>query len=132
MKKIKKELKESNWNCEIEYDEEYVRAIISIYKDEHVNFNYEVRLREYDLPDFAYLTLDKMEEEQTYYYNAEAFLKRGGLHYDLYGYEEHTIINDILTQFEKYLRFIHTTPATLPWDMEEHDDLLDNESETNK
>jgi len=132
MKKIKKELKDSNWNCEIEYDEEYVRAIISIYKDEHVNFNYEVRLREYDMPDFAYLTLDKMEEEQTHYYNAEAFLKRGGLHYDLYGYEEHTIINDILTQFEKYLRFIHTTPATLPWDMEEHDDLLDSESETNK
>jgi choline/glycine/proline betaine transport protein len=46
MKKIKKELKDSNWNCEIEYDEEYVRAIISIYKDEHVNFNYEVRLRD--------------------------------------------------------------------------------------
>ncbi|WP_424686418.1 BCCT family transporter [Halarcobacter ebronensis] len=130
MNKIKKELNESEWNCDIEYDEEYVRAIISIYKDENIKFTYEVRLREYEMPDFAHL--EDANKKQKYYYNAEAFLKRGALHYDLYGYEEHTIINDIITQFERYLRFIHTTPATLPWDMDEHDDLLDNESETNK
>jgi choline/glycine/proline betaine transport protein len=132
LKKVQKELKESNWSCEVTYDEEYVRAIIAIYKDEHVNFSYEVRLREYDMPDFAYLTTEKAQEKQTHYYSAEVFLKQGGLHYDLYGYEEHTIINDVLTQFEKYLRFIHTTPNTLPWNMDEHDDLLDKESETNK
>lgn len=130
MNKIKKELNESEWDCDIEYDEEYVRAIISIYKDENIKFTYEVRLREYEVPDFAHL--EDANKKQKYYYNAEAFLKRGALHYDLYGYEEHTIINDIITQFERYLRFIHTTPATLPWDMDEHDDLLDNESETNK
>ncbi len=130
MNKIKKELNESEWDCDIEYDEEYVRAIISIYKDENIKFTYEVRLREYEMPDFAHL--EDANKKQKYYYNAEAFLKRGALHYDLYGYEEHTIINDIITQFERYLRFIHTTPATLPWDMDEHDDLLDNESETNK
>ncbi len=128
MKKIQKELKESEWDCDVDYDEEYVRAIIFIYKDENINFTYEVRLMEYEMPEFAYLST----KNQEHYYNAEAFLKRGGLHYDLYGYEEHTIINDILTQFERYLRFVHTTPATLPWDMEEHDDLLDNESQTNK
>ncbi|RXK03664.1 choline transporter [Arcobacter sp. CECT 8989] len=130
MNKIKKELNESEWDCDIEYDEEFVRAIISIYKDENIKFTYEVRLREYEMPDFAHL--EDANKKQKYYYNAEAFLKRGALHYDLYGYEEHTIINDIITQFERYLRFIHTTPATLPWDMDEHDDLLDNESETNK
>jgi choline/glycine/proline betaine transport protein len=58
-------------------------------------------------------------------------LKRGGLHYDLYGFEESTIINDIITQFEKYLRFVHTSPGTLPWNMNEHDELL-NDSTTNK
>ncbi|RXK14614.1 choline transporter [Halarcobacter mediterraneus] len=130
MKKIQKELKESEWDCDVDYDEEYVRAIIFIYKDDDIKFTYEVRLREYEIPEFAHL--EDANKKQKYYYNAEAFLKRGGLHYDLYGYEEHTIINDILTQFERYLRFVHTTPATLPWDMEEHDDLLDNESQTNK
>ena len=129
MKKIQKELKESNWNCDVDYDEENIRAIIFIHKDENINFTYEVRLVEHEMPNFA----DKLsKKENRYYYNAEAFLKRGGLHYDLYGYEEHTIINDIISQFERYLRFIHTTPATLPWDMEEHDDLLDSESQTNK
>ena len=53
------------------------------------------------------------------------------LYYDLYGYDENTIINDIITQFEKYLRFVHTSPGTLPWDMSEHDELL-NDSRTNK
>ncbi|RXJ90674.1 choline transporter [Arcobacter sp. CECT 8983] len=130
MKKLKKELSQSEWDCDIEYDEEYVRSIITIYKDDNIRFTYEVRLREYEIPEFAHL--EDANKKQKYYYNAEAFLKRGALHYDLYGYEEHTIINDIITQFERYLRFIHTTPATLPWDMDEHDDLLDNESETNK
>ncbi|MDD2509444.1 hypothetical protein [Aliarcobacter skirrowii] len=46
-------------------------------------------------------------------------------------YDENTIINDIITQFEKYLRFVHTSPGTLPWDMSEHDELL-NDSRTNK
>ena len=109
MKKVEKELENKDWNCKIEYDEEYIR--------------------EYELPDFVEQNID--QKKQKYYYNAEVFLKRGGLYYDLYGYDENTIINDIITQFEKYLRFVHTSPGTLPWDMSEHDELL-NDSRTNK
>lgn len=131
MKKVQNELKKSTWLCDVEYDEEYTRAIIIIYKDETINFYYEVRLREYEMPNFSYTKIEELKG-QTHYYTAEVFLKRGGLHYDLYGYEDHTIINDILNQFEKYLRFVHTTPGLLPWDMEEHDDLLNNDSISNK
>lgn len=129
MKEVEKELENKDWNCKIEYDEEYIRAIIVIFKNDDIKFTYEVRLREYELPDFVEQNID--QKKQKYYYNAEVFLKRGGLYYDLYGYDENTIINDIITQFEKYLRFVHTSPGTLPWDMSEHDELL-NDSRTNK
>ena len=34
------------------------------------------------------------------------------------------VIDDILDQFEKYLRFLHISPGSLPWKMQEHDDML--------
>ncbi|MFA7084760.1 MAG: BCCT family transporter [Arcobacteraceae bacterium] len=125
MKKVQKEFASSNWFCEVEYDEEYCRAVITIFKDTTIHFSYEVRLREYEMPDFSYNKIEELKG-QTHYYSAEVFLKRGGLHYDLYGYENHTIINDILNQFEKYLRFVHTTPGILPWEMDKHDDLINS------
>jgi choline/glycine/proline betaine transport protein len=81
------------------------------------------------MPEFALLDADKAQE---HYYNAEVFLRRGGLHYDLYGFEEHTVIHDIISQFQRYLRFMHTTPGTLPWDMDEHDEMLNGDLGTNK
>ena len=53
MKEIEKELENKDWNCKIEYDEEYIRAIIVIFKNDDIKFTYEVRLREYELPDFV-------------------------------------------------------------------------------
>ncbi|MEJ2489301.1 MAG: BCCT family transporter [Sulfurovaceae bacterium] len=124
MQKIKKELSNSSWHCDVVYDETSIRSIITIYKDESTKFIYEVRLKEYTMPEFALLDADKAQE---HYYNAEVFLRRGGLHYDLYGFEEHTVIHDIISQFQRYLRFMHTTPGTLPWDMDEHDEMLNGD-----
>lgn len=129
MQKIKKELSNSNWHCDVVYDDASIRSIITIYKDESTKFIYEVRLKEYTMPEFALLDADKTQE---HYYNAEVFLRRGGLHYDLYGFEEHTVIHDIISQFQRYLRFMHTTPGTLPWDMDEHDEMLNGDLGTKK
>jgi choline/glycine/proline betaine transport protein len=51
-------------------------------------------------------------------------MRRGGLHYDIYGYDAQEIIGDILDQFEKYLHFLHISPGRLPWNMAEHDEML--------
>ena len=72
MKEIEKELENKDWNCKIEYDEEYIRAIIVIFKNDDIKFTYEVRLREYELPDFVEQKID--QKKQKYYYNAEVFL----------------------------------------------------------
>ena len=61
------------------------------------------------------------------YYRAEVFLKHGGQAYDIYGYEEQDVIDDILNQLENHLHFLHISPATLPWKLEQHDEMLNGE-----
>lgn len=120
MKRVEQELEEQDWEAEVKFDEELCRAHFEVFKEGQVEFIYEIRLRGYDLPEFAY---DEGEEpEDKYYYRAEVFLRRGGQAYDVYNYEQQDIINDILNQFERYLHFIHISPGILPWNMEEHDD----------
>jgi choline/glycine/proline betaine transport protein len=60
------------------------------------------------------------------------FLRRGGQSYDIYGYDSTQIIDDILNQFEKYLHFLHVSPGVLPWNMEEHDEMLQGEGESSQ
>ncbi|MGM0624150.1 MAG: choline transporter, partial [Campylobacterota bacterium] len=126
MIEVKEELKNAGWNTEVEFDSENTRSMITVVKDD-VDFIYEVRLRGYAKPTFAYPEQSRDVDGDEQYYNAEVFLKRGGQHYDLYGYDKSAIINDILDQFEKYLRFVHDSPGVLPWKMDEHDDMINTD-----
>lgn len=118
---VAKELKEHDWDTETVFDEEHVRSVLTVRKDGEVEFDYEVRLRAYQRPDFAVVNAKRGDKE---YYRAEVFLRQGGQAYDLYGYEPGDIINDVINQFENYLQFMHISPGSLPWDLEKHDDDL--------
>jgi choline/glycine/proline betaine transport protein len=92
-------------------------------KTEQLEFSYEIRLRNYTLPGYAYPEINRADEaEETHYYRAEVFLRRGSQSYDVYGYEQADLIGDILDHFERYLQFLHTSPGILPWNMEAHSD----------
>ncbi|EGR2699404.1 BCCT family transporter [Vibrio sp. 506] len=119
MKRVEQELEEQDWEAEVRFDEELCRAHFEVFKEGQVEFIYEIRLRGYDLPEFAYNEGEVPEDK--YYYRAEVFLRRGGQAYDVYNYEQQDIINDILNQFERYLHFLHISPGILPWNMQEHD-----------
>ncbi|MCX0324801.1 hypothetical protein, partial [Klebsiella pneumoniae] len=41
------------------------------------------------------------------YYRAEVYLKEGGQNYDVMGWNQEQLINDILDQYEKHLHFLH-------------------------
>ena len=124
MRRIATELRTHGWPAEVHFDEEGRRAYLEIIKPEQLDFIYEIRLRPYPMPDFAYPEMDRNPEGDEYYYRAEVFLRRGGQAYDIYGFDEHEIIRDILNQFENYLHFLHISPGSLPWDMAEHDEML--------
>ncbi|MBW2819614.1 glycine/betaine ABC transporter [Escherichia coli] len=38
---------------------------------------------------------------------AEVYLKEGGQNYDVMGWNQEQLINDILDQYEKHLHFLH-------------------------
>ncbi|MBJ3592928.1 choline BCCT transporter BetT [Salmonella enterica subsp. enterica serovar Saintpaul] len=74
-----------------------------------LNFIYEVRLKGSNLPAFALSGLDEngQQSEQHRYYRAEIYLKEGGQNYDVMGWNQEQLINDILDQYEKHLHFLH-------------------------
>jgi choline/glycine/proline betaine transport protein len=92
-----------------------------------VDFVYDIRLTEHPMPSFAYSELKPDNNDAEKYYKADVFLRRGGLSYDVYGYTEDDIVKDILDQFENYLHFLGNSPGELPWDMAEHDDMLNTD-----
>ncbi|TVP89752.1 MAG: BCCT family transporter, partial [Pseudomonadaceae bacterium] len=117
-------LKDSGWPAHVEHDPEGCRTWLEILRPGEVDFIYEIRMVEHNRPSFAYPEMDRSREGDEHHYRAEVFLRRGGQAYDIYGYDDQEIIADILDQFEKYLHFLHISPGTLPWNMAEHDEML--------
>ena len=124
MIRVAKGLQAQSWPAEVHYDEEHRRAYLEVITPDQLDFLYEIRLRDYLRPAFAHPEVEETAEEESYYYRAEVFLRRGGQAYDIYGYDQQEIIGDILDHFEKYLHFLHLTPGVLPWNMAEHDEML--------
>lgn len=119
---VSKELGGNKWDAIADYEPDHVRAVLTIRRQDEVEFSYEVRMRAYQRPQFA--INDKRDKSDAEYYRAEVFLRQGGQAYDLYGYEPNDIINDVINQFENYLQFMHISPGSLPWDLEQHDEDL--------
>ncbi|MFY8326294.1 BCCT family transporter [Pseudoalteromonas sp. ZZD1] len=127
MESVQAELKTRQWQAVVEFDDVMGRAFLTVLRHEHVDFVYDIRLTEHATPSFAYAELKPTEDDPQLYYRAEVFLRRGGLSYDIYGFNEDDIVKDILDQFENYLHFLDNSPGELPWDMAEHDDMLDTD-----
>ncbi|TRW48122.1 BCCT family transporter [Aliidiomarina halalkaliphila] len=119
LQKVQQELAEKRWDAQVSMEDEPTRAVLTVEKDE-VEFTYEIRMRGYHRPGFAVTQLSGDDD----YYRAEVFLRQGGQAYDVYGFEEADIIDDVLNQFENYLHFRHHSPGSLPWDVAQHDDDL--------
>ena len=127
MQAVQTELSARKWHAVVEFDDAINRAVLTVVRHEHVDFVYDIRLTEHAKPSFAYAEFKATDEDPQPYYRAEVFLRRGGLSYDIYGFNEDDVVKDILDQFENYLHFLDNSPGELPWDMAEHDDMLDTD-----
>lgn len=128
MRRVQRELVKQGWQAEVHADDMNARIYLEVVKEDQIDFIYEIRMVEHALPDYAYPEMPRGDDEPRYY-RAEVFLRRGGQSYDVYGFDQHDIITDILDQFEKYLHFLHISPGSLPWRMAEHDEMLMTEAE---
>lgn len=129
MQHVETELRNQGWPVIVFFDDEQHRAYIEVIREGEIDFIYEVRMRGYSTPTFAYPEMADDPDGDKRYYRAEVFMRRGGASYDIYGCSEQEIIDDLLTQFEKYLHFLHISPGILPWKMSEHDDMLNEHGE---
>lgn len=128
MAQVEEEMRNRGWEARATFDEEHLRSHLLVHRQEHVDFVYDIRLTEHPMPGFVYGELKRAPDQPEVFYRAEVFLRRGGRSYDIFGYTEDDIIKDILDQFENYLHFLHVSPGKLPWDMAEHDDMLETEN----
>ena len=135
MRHLSQGLTDQGWPAKATLDNEYFRAYIEVevHKPDELDFMYEVRLREYERPAFATPETQDLADtpepaatpqQPRSYYRAEVFLQRGGLDYDVYGYSQQELIDDVLDHFERYLHFLQISPDVLPWNMAEHDEML--------
>lgn len=125
MHKVQEELIRREWPAAVSFDQENWRVRLEVIKPDQLEFVYEIRLRMYATPAYVFPVVASNASEEEQYYRAEVFLRRGGQSYDVYGYQQQDIINDILDHFEKYMHFLNVSPGTLPWNIPEHkDDLL--------
>jgi len=124
MQRVQRELTKQGWIAEVHTDDANARIYLEVIKEGQVDFTYEIRILEHALPDYAYPEMVHDEGQGNTYCRAEVFLRRGGQSYDIFGFDQHDIITDILDQFEKHLHFLHISPGNLPWNMAEHDDML--------
>lgn len=127
MQHVVQELRGKHWPAEMQCEDDCSRIWLKVTKDEDIDFTYEIRLRGYAKPGFAYPGVSRSVDGDELYYRAEVFLKHGGQAYDVYGYEEQDVIDDVLNQLENHLHFLHISPATLPWKLEQHDEMLHDE-----
>ncbi len=124
MRGLQQNMVEQGWNADVQADTEHGRVYIEIVKEGELDFIYDIRMREYARPSFAFPQMSRPNGAEEFYYRAEVFLRRGGQTYDVYGYDQQELIGDILDHFEKYLHFLHISPGSLPWNMAEHDEML--------
>jgi choline/glycine/proline betaine transport protein len=131
MRRVERELDKQGWPAHVEEDQEAGRIYLEVVKEDQIDFVYDIRMVEHALPGYAYPEMAQDESDNAHYFRAEVFLRRGGQSYDIFGFDQQDIINDILDQFEKQLHFLHIAPGSLPWKMKEHDELLTPDPDTN-
>ena len=70
--------------------------------DEH-DFIYGIHKKKLIQPDF---TLEESDDIESYY-RAEVHLLEGGQDYDIMGWSETAVINDVIDQYQKHMHFLH-------------------------
>ena len=104
MESVAAELTKQSVTCHVELDEEKRSPLLTIFHGDEVDFSYQVFPRAYLQPSFM---MDEEDEEERKYFRAEVFLREGGQDYDIMGWSKDQVINNIITQYEKHMHFLH-------------------------
>ncbi|WP_371186519.1 BCCT family transporter [Thalassotalea maritima] len=88
---------------DVSISQEKSGIIMKVCHGDEYDFVYSVFKKQYSYPEFN--SAEGAEPEV--YYRAEVHLVEGGQDYDIMGWSEQAIINDIVDQYQKHLHFLH-------------------------
>lgn len=71
------------------------------------DFIYGVHAVGHLIPNFAFPEFETKTDDSKRYYRAEVYLAEGSQYYDLFGYNQEQVIDDVLIQYEKHMHFLH-------------------------
>ncbi len=109
LKSFAAELKQQGLTVEVSTVDSNGEARIEVKHGDEVDFIYSVITGEIVLPDEALLVGDgnDVSSEAQTYYRAEVHLREGGQDYDVMGWTRDQLIEDVLSQYERHLHFLH-------------------------
>ncbi|REL27741.1 BCCT family transporter [Thalassotalea euphylliae] len=76
---------------------------LKVYHGDEHDFVYAVKKSKHLQPEFS----SDNESDSDTYYRAEVHLVEGGQDYDIMGWSEAAVLNDIVDQYQKHLHFLH-------------------------
>lgn len=105
---IADELRKQGFDVEVQSSGDS-QVQLEVQHDSEARFLYEVRARAYLLPDFINQGDEEegSEREERKYFRAEVHLMEGGQDYDIMGWSRDEVIEDILSQYEQHMHFLH-------------------------
>lgn len=100
---IKAEFEKNGLNARVEAKNDGASINLIVEMGDEMDFCYGVRLVRRGSPDYT-----RALDGDDLYYRAEVFLKEGGQDYDVLGWSEATLINDVVEQYRRHMHFLHT------------------------
>jgi len=80
---------------------------LTVFHEEEPDFIYAVELRGFRAPRFTVTAAQQNGGVSDRYFRAEVLLAEGSQGYDVMGYTKEQLINDVLTQYDKHMQFLH-------------------------
>ncbi|MCL1058991.1 choline BCCT transporter BetT [Shewanella gelidimarina] len=92
--------------AELKHFDSRIRFVIA--NEEHDDFVYGLRIRAFSITNPIE---SEVAEGDSEYYRVEVFLEHGGQHYDVMGFTQEQVLADVVTQYEKYLHYLHLSSS---------------------
>ena len=102
------ELKAQNLAATVEKVDDGLRLTVS-HGENAEDYVYEVRAVIQPIPAFALADAARPEGGRNSYYRAEVFLARGGMGYNIYGYDVDQVIADVINHYDRFRHYLSVT-----------------------
>lgn len=95
----------SNHDIDVQIESVASGLLLTVLHGEEINFIYGVHKKQHTQPEFNSELASNSNDET--YCRAEVHLIEGGQDYDIMGWSETAVINDIIDQYQKHMHFLH-------------------------